>query len=523
MSFIYPTLDEIMSLNTALGTAWRLACVIATSYSIYILGLVVYRLTFHPLAKFPGPLLCRVSYLPQAYYEAILQGKFIHEIPKYHEKYGPIVRLSPHEVHVNDISVFHEIFNRNRGFTKDPVTYSVGSNNAMTMTIPVEAHRAKRQVLDPVFSKRRVNAMESSIYDEIDRVFEKVEQFRKNGGEVPIHQLFYCYTADVVSELLFGKRLDMVSATDFRTKVKDMQFFTSGVWAALHFTYLRQMVTEGPRWLATYLSGTYIKMITYFESLAKEALAQYDQDKAFQKEDHEETIFDRMVTNNRRRREKDPSIKPLKFRDLADESAMILNGGTEPPANQMAYATYHFLKYPKVQRRIIEELSSIDLDERGRLPLQKIEQLPYFTSFVKESLRHATLIPGRLPRRIPKGGLYVPSANITIPEGHAVGISHDLIHRDPKIFPEPDEFRPERWLGGPGKELTHWLVSFSWGRTDCIGKNLAWAEMYLMLANLFTRYELELASDAHEAMKWEDRVIMHPHGFLHVKAKARTA
>lgn len=68
--------------------------------------------------------------------------------------------------------------------------------------------------------------------------------------------------ADVVSELLFGKRLDMVSATDFRTKVKDMQFFTSGVWAALHFTYLRKVITEGPRWLATYLSGTYIKMIT---------------------------------------------------------------------------------------------------------------------------------------------------------------------------------------------------------------------------------------------------------------------
>jgi len=85
-----------------------------------------------------------------------------------------------------------------------------------------------------------------------------------------------------------------------------------------------------------------------------------------------------MVTNNRRRREKDSSIKPLEFRDLADESAMILNGGTEPPANQMAYATYHFLKYPEVQRRIVEELNSISLDDRGRLPLRRIEQLPYF-------------------------------------------------------------------------------------------------------------------------------------------------
>jgi cytochrome P450 len=121
----------------------------------------------------------------------------------------------------------------------------------------------------------------------------------------------------------------------------------------------------------------------YFEGLAKEALAQYDQGKANLKEAHEETIFDRMVTNNRRRQEADPTVKPLDFKDLADESAMILNGGTEPPANQMAYATYHFLKYTKVQRRILEELDSIEPDSHGRLPLRKVESLPYLVSRVE--------------------------------------------------------------------------------------------------------------------------------------------
>ncbi|KAJ8132254.1 hypothetical protein O1611_g1370 [Lasiodiplodia mahajangana] len=391
----------------------------------------------------------------------------------------------------------------------------------MTMTIPIEAHKAKRQVLDPVFSKRRINMMEDQIYREIERILEKFEQYHQRDEEVPIHELFYCYTADIVSELLFGKSLNIIASPDFLEQVKDMQFFTGGVWAALHFPMLRKLITDGPRWLAAYLSATYIKMIIYFEGLAREALSNYDQDKAFQKEAHEETIFDRMVTNNNRRRQTDPNLKPLNFKDLADESAMILNGGTEPPANQMAYATYHFLTHPNIQHAILEELDSVERDINGRLPLRKIENLPYFTSFVKESLRHATLIPGRLPRRIPKGGLYVPAADITVPAGYAVGVSHDLIHRDPKIFDEPDEFRPERWMGESGKGLMHWLVSFSWGRTDCIGKNLAWAEMYLMLANLFSRYRLELVDGSHEAMRWEDRVIMHPHGFLHVRATPR--
>jgi cytochrome P450 len=71
-------------------------------------------------------------------------------------------------------------------------------------------------------------------------------------------------------------------------------------------------------------------------------------------------------------------VKPLKFEDMADESAMILNGGTESPANQMAYATYYFLKYPEVQERILAELDSVEVDKLGRLPLQKVENLPYF-------------------------------------------------------------------------------------------------------------------------------------------------
>lgn len=66
----------------------------------------------------------------------------------------------------------------------------------------------------------------------------------------------------MVSELLFGKSLDMISMPDFRQRVKDMQFFTSGVWTALHLPLLRMVVTDGPRWLAAKLSATYIKMVT---------------------------------------------------------------------------------------------------------------------------------------------------------------------------------------------------------------------------------------------------------------------
>lgn len=112
--------------------AWILFYTASVLYFVYWTGRVVYRLTLHPLARFPGPFLCKIGYLQQGYYEAFLNGMFVHEIAKYHRKYGmslgfvlecwylancpprltfepgPVVRINPNEVHIDDPSVYHE-------------------------------------------------------------------------------------------------------------------------------------------------------------------------------------------------------------------------------------------------------------------------------------------------------------------------------------------------------------------------------------------------------------------------------
>jgi hypothetical protein len=62
---------------------------LAAAYAAYLISTAIYNLYFHPLAHFPGPFWNRISTLPQCYYEAILNGHFMPEIDKYHEKYGP--------------------------------------------------------------------------------------------------------------------------------------------------------------------------------------------------------------------------------------------------------------------------------------------------------------------------------------------------------------------------------------------------------------------------------------------------
>lgn len=86
---------------------------------------------------------------------------------------------------------------------------------------------------------------------------------------------------------------------------------------------------------------------------------------------------------------------------------------------------------------------------------------------------------------------------IEIPPGIPVSMDAYHMHSSKTIFPEPLEFRPERWLSNPkGPDgvhpLSHYLVPFSRGSRACIGMHLAYMELAVALATVFRRHELEL-------------------------------
>lgn len=79
---------EYLKAQEPKSLAWILLYTLSLSYLAYWTVRAIYRLTLHPLARFPGPFLCKIGHLKQGYYEAFLNGMFIHEITKYHKKYG---------------------------------------------------------------------------------------------------------------------------------------------------------------------------------------------------------------------------------------------------------------------------------------------------------------------------------------------------------------------------------------------------------------------------------------------------
>lgn len=77
------------------------------------------------------------------------------------------------------------------------------------------------------------------------------------------------------------------------------------------------------------------------------------------------------------------------------------------------------------------------------------------------------------------------------------------MHHDERIFPHSHTFDPARWLNSPkvgDKPLTRYLVPFSKGTRMCVGMHLAWAGMYIGLANMFRRLDFDLFETADDAV-----------------------
>lgn len=171
---------------------------------------------------------------------------------------------------------------------------------------------------------------------------------------------------------------------------------------------------------------------------------------------------------------------------IADRSQVVV-AGQETVAWTLTVITYHLLSNPTVLRTLKSELEAAIPNTKASTPLSSLENLPYLTGVIKEGLRLSYGASTRL-QRIPLEPLVFCSGKKewTIPAGTPVGMTSLLIHQDESIYPNWQEFRPERWIDDP--RLDQYLVSFTKGSRQCVGMNLANAEMYLWLSGVFTKF-----------------------------------
>lgn len=136
-----------------------------------------------------------------------------------------------------------------------------------------------------------------------------------------------------------------------------------------------------------------------------------------------------------------------------------------------------------------EELEGVD---PGNLSWTELEKKSYLWAIINEGLRLTYGISPRTPRVARDEHLVYQKGdwNYVVPKGTPIGMSAAIQHHLEDIFPNSEEFVPERWLGRGGERnqgLERYMVSFNRGSRQCLGMNLALCELYLMTAAVTLR------------------------------------
>ncbi|RLL96210.1 hypothetical protein CFD26_104014 [Aspergillus turcosus] len=446
---------------------------------IYPVALTIYRLYLHPLRSFPGPRLAACTFWYEFYYDVILGGQYTFKIRRLHEQYGPIVRINPQELHVYTPEFYDELYagahrRRDKWYWATKVFAADESTFATTKH---DLHRSRRAALNPFFSKAQVKRLQSVIQERVDAFLHRLHLFQNSGAVVQLDRAFAAYSADVIMEYAFGKSEHKLNAPDF-----DSAFHNACVNGGKSSMLMKQFplilwtMKRVPPSLLLKINPemtSFVRMHTDIAKQVRETMASSDSAGG-----PHPTIFQEILSSKLPLHEK-------ALRRLAQDGGAVVGAGTVTTAWAITVAVYHLLSQPATLRKLKNELATTDTTD-----LTDLERLPYLAACIQEALRLSYGVSSRLARLAPDEALTFTDPDThrtwTIPPNTPVSMTSLLIFQNPSIFPQPKLFRPERWLDNP--RLDRYQVAFCKGSRICLGVNLAYAEMTLMLASLFRRY-----------------------------------
>ncbi|WP_366940054.1 cytochrome P450 [Maricaulis sp.] len=195
--------------------------------------------------------------------------------------------------------------------------------------------------------------------------------------------------------------------------------------------------------------------------------------------------------------------RPADFLDLLlsaglDDTAVVDNlltflaAGYETTARTLTWTLYLLSQSPVALARLEQELDRADLDPQT--PENWTDDLPWTVAVIKESLRlypSATILARCFIEADDVGGVPIP-ANTDVP------VSTWLLHRHRELWPEPDEFRPERFLGEAGESISRFAyLPFGIGPRVYIGARFAMMKMAIVLAVLLRDLKFQFAGHRH--------------------------
>ncbi|KUJ15044.1 cytochrome P450 [Mollisia scopiformis] len=464
-------LNELSSLGSLLAISYVLT-ILAVSY---VLGLAIYNLYFHPLASYPGPKLNAISRIP--YLWALVNGNQVRQVHDLHQQYGIVVRVCPDELSYISAEAFKDIYAHRQGkleMQKNKIFYTQQPGGTTLLTTNREDHALQRRSLSHAFSDSYLRQQEVLIQKYIDLLIQRLEQHADDGSK-PLNLVsWYNFTTfDIIGDLTFGESFDCLEKSDYHPWVS---MIFSNMKASSYLKALKYV--PGGTGISSLIVPK--RLLETLKSHANIITEKLNQRLALKTERPD-------FVGNMQRNE-----KTFSFDNMKANSSLLIIAGSETTATLLSGVTYHLLRNPNKLNKVIDEVRTTFAKPED-ITMASAGTLDYMLACLNEALRMYPPAPVGLPRIVPEGGDMI--AGKWVSGGTIVSVCHYASYHSATNFRNPECFVPERFCGDEmyADDNRSVFNPFSTGPRNCIGKNLAYAEMRLILSKLLFNFDLELA------------------------------
>ncbi|KAI4122513.1 MAG: hypothetical protein LQ338_005782 [Usnochroma carphineum] len=444
--------------------------------TLFVNGYLVYNVFFHPLRKFPGPKLWAATRVPWCYYQ--YQGRLHYRLLQMHTEYGHTVRVAPNELSYTHEAAWKTVYgHRKEEMGKDPIFRLHTPTGAQNILVADrEIHTRQRRLLAHAFSESALREQEPTLQLYARKLLDQLSHECHAG---PLNMVAWLTFAsfDLIGHMSFGENFGCLDKGDYAPFVRAITAMASeltfdqmwrywGVMGVRHFFMPKGLVGQRVKNIRT-------AMQTVQRRIEKGS-------------EHRDFLYYILSAND------DRGMSP---EEINVNAFSLSIAGSESTATALSGAAFLMLTHPSVYRRLVEEIRSAHAGEE-EITLASTHQLEYLDAVITETLRMYPPVAITLPRRVPPGGDII--AGGFVPSGTTVGVHHYSTFHHPDNFYQPANFLPERWLPGTrdappfANDNKGCMQPFSFGPRNCLGKNIARAEMRLLFAKLLFRFDWRL-------------------------------
>ncbi|KAJ5713042.1 cytochrome P450 [Penicillium malachiteum] len=465
---------------------------------------ILYPAFLSPLAKVPNAH-WSCSFCPIWIYWVKWTKQENSRIYNLHMEKGPAIRLAPNLLSVNSYEdglkrIYHGGFPKPEFYFNGFAVY--GTDNLFTIK-DNKTHSAHKKALSSCFTKSFVMSSQTARAATRDILFNRVlPLLHKSSTEnkaVEVMDLTYAYLLDTFVQWQFGRSI----ASNLVENEKERRFYFDGFLGVAEYTFWQY---HFPRLVAMLQKlGIHLipkSVVDAFEGVEKWNLDKCDQAQQLLASGKELSPDDQPVAfepalKGMSQVDAKPQMYPRRL-DLASDMFSLNSGAFETSGNTSTYLLYELSRHPEWQSKLREEVRGLETPLKhtpGKLVEieditnpQDIDKLPILHAVLMETLRLWPSVPGGQPRVVPR---LVPWA----------------------VFPDPLEWKPERWLNASPEQLAlmrKWFWGFGSGGRMCLGMHFAYYSIKYFFASVYSNFSTTIHD--HGDMEASDGYLAGPKG-----------